>query len=212
MERFLQQQQDPILNDALIQWYQLQKNCKSNRKLKIWAFSEEMWAPTLRDWNNAYKYSLKINKNVDNLNLSANQRIRTSMTLMIEQINYLEQGIPINDDWRYYTQFVKDMFHTKGVTLPKDIATMRAYQTGLQKQNDLEIAVRFSDLDTKSMTCSLKYIGKCQKTFDSGRESESGNLRMGIHITTQVEEIVRNATHVNRWNTFKHTVQASPEW
>jgi len=172
MERSLQQQYG-VQKDAKALWDQLKEDYKSKVKLKVWALRDEMSAVKLRDCENVQEYASKIQGYVNDFNLCAESS--TGTMPKSEHSYYLMQGIPKDDDWRFFTQLMYDKIDTLA-DKPEEIVTkMRAHEARLQQEDDSEVAAMFSKLQTKSKKRNSKHSRKSRKSRDSCSESESSN-------------------------------------
>jgi len=177
MERSLQQQYG-VQKDAKALWDQLKEDYKSKVKLNVWALRDEMSAVKLRDCENVQEYASKIQGHVNDFNLCADSSTGSGTMPKSEHSYYLMQGIPKDDDWRFFTQLMYDKIDTLA-DKPEEIVTkMKAHEARLQKDDDSEVAAMFSKTRTKSEKRNSKHSRKSRKSRDSGSESDgssSGN-------------------------------------
>ena len=142
MERSSQQQYG-VQKDAKALWDQLKEDYKSKVKVNDWALRDEMSAVKLRDCENVQEYASKIQGHVNDFNLCADSSTGSSMMPKSKHSYYLMQGIPRDDDWRFFTQLMYDKIDTLA-DKPEEIVTrMKAHQTRLQKDDDSEVAAMF---------------------------------------------------------------------
>jgi len=100
MERSLQPQHG-IQKDAKTLWNQLKEDYKSKVKLNEWALRDEMLAVMLSDCKNVQEYASKIQEYVKSFNHWAESS--TSTMPKCEHCYYLMQGLPKDDNWRFFT-------------------------------------------------------------------------------------------------------------
>jgi len=182
MERSLQQQYG-VQKDAKTLWDQLKEDYKSKMKLNVWALRDEMSAVKLRDCENVQEYASKIQGYVNDFNLCADSSTGSGMMPKSEHSYYLMQGIPKDDDWRFFTQLMYDKIETLA-DKPEDIVTkMRAQEARLQQEDGSEVAAMFSKLRTKSEKRNSK-TRKSRKTRDSGSESDGSSSESEKHRRT----------------------------
>jgi len=178
MERSLQQQYG-VQKDAKALWDQLKEDYKSKVKLNVWALRDEMSAVKLRDCENVQEYASKIQGYVNDFNLGAEGS--TGTMPKSEHSYYLMQGIPKDDDWRFFTQLMYDKIDTMA-NKPEEIVTkMKAHEARLQKDDDSEVAAMFSKLRTKNEKRNSKHSRKSQKSRGSGSESDGSSLESEKH-------------------------------
>jgi hypothetical protein len=147
MERSLQQQYG-VQKDAKALWDQLKEDYKSKVKLNVWALRDEMSAVKLRDCKNVQEYASKIQGYVNDFNLCAESL--TCTMPKSEHSYYLMQGVPKDDDWRFFTQLMYDRIDTLA-DKPEEIVTkMKAHEARFQKDDDSEVAAISSKLRTKN--------------------------------------------------------------
>jgi len=172
MKRSLQQQYG-IQKDAKALWDQLKEDYKSKVKLNVWALRDEMSAVKLSNCENVQEYSSKIQGYVNDFNLCAESS--TGTMPKSEHSYYLMQGIPKDDDWRFFTQLMYDKIDTMA-DKPEEIVTrMKAHEAWLQKDDDSEVAAMFSKLRTKHKKRNSKHSRKSQKFRGSGSESDGSS-------------------------------------
>jgi hypothetical protein len=100
-----------------------------------------------------------------------------------EHTYYLMKGVPMDDDWRFFTQLMYDKIDTLA-DKPEEIVTkMKAHEARLQKEDDSEVAAMFSKLRTKSEKRSSKQTRKSRKTRSSGSESNGSSLDNEKHAS-----------------------------
>jgi len=196
MERSLQQQYG-VQKDAKALWDQLKEDYKSKVKLNVWALRDEMSAVKLRDCENVQEYASKIQGYVNDFNLGAESS--TGTMPKSEHSYYLMQGIPKDDDWRFFTQLMYDKIDTLA-DKPEEIVTkMKAHEARLQKEDDSDVAAMFSKLQTKSDR--RKQSRKSRKTRDSDSESDGSSSESEKHRRRHTQECYRchKVGHIARY-------------
>jgi len=179
MERSLQQQYG-VQKDAKALWDQLKEDYKSKVKLNVWALRDEMSAVKLRDCENVQEYASKIQGYVNDFNLCADSDSSTGTMPKSEHSYYLMQGVPKDDDWRFFTQLMYDKIDTLA-DKPEEIVTkMKAHEARLQKDDDSEVAAMFSKLRTKSEKRNSKHS---RKSRGSGSESDGSSSESEKHAS-----------------------------
>jgi len=187
MERSLQQQYG-IQKDAKALWDQLKEDYKSKVKLNVWALRDEMSAVKLRDCENVQEYASKIQGHVNDFNLCADSSTGSGTMPKSEHSYYLMQGIPKDDDWRFFTQLMYDKIDTLA-DKPEEIVTkMKAHEARLQKDDDSEVAAMFSKLRTKSEKRNSKHS---RKSRGSGSESDGSSSESEKHRHRHTQECYR---------------------
>jgi len=193
MERSLQQQYG-VQKDAKALWDQLKEDYKSKVKLNVWALRDEMSAVKLSNCENVQEYASKIQSYVNDFNLCADtDSSSTGIGTMpkSEHTYYLMQGIPKNDDWRFFTQLMYDKIDTMA-DKPEEIVTkMKAHEARLQKDDDSEVAAMFSKLRTKNEKRNSKHSRKSQKSRDSSSESDGSSSESEKHRRRHTQECYR---------------------
>ena len=170
MERSLQQQ-DGVQKNAKAWWNQLKENYKSKVKLNVWALRDEMAAVKLRDCDNVQEYASKIPGYVNDFNLCAESS--TGKMPKSDHNNFLMQGIPKDNYWRFYTQLMYDKINTLADKPDEIVTKIKAHEARLHQEDDSEVAGMFSKLRTKIEKRNSKHSRKSRKAYDSGSESES---------------------------------------
>jgi hypothetical protein len=89
-----------------------------------------------------------------------------------EHSYYLMQGIPKDNNWRFFTQLMYDQIDTLADKPEEVVPKMRAHEARLQKEDNLVVAVMFSNLWTKSEKRKLKHTWMSRKTRGSSSESD----------------------------------------
>jgi hypothetical protein len=116
-----------------------------------------------------------------------------------EHSYYLMQGIPKDDDWRFFTQLMYDKIDTLA-DKPEEIVTkMKAHEARLQQEDDSEVAAMFSKLQTKSDR--RKQTRKSRKSRDSGSESDGSSSESEKHRRRRTQECYRchQVGHIARY-------------
>jgi hypothetical protein len=182
MERSLQQQYG-VQKDAKALWDQLKEDYKSKVKLNVWALRDEMSAVKLRDCENVQEYASKIQGYVNDFNLCAESL--TSMMPKSEHSYYLMQGIPNDDDWRFFTQLMYDKIDTLADKPEEVIMKMKAHETRQQQEVDLESIelLALAKTRTKSEKRHSKHSWKSRKSRDSGSESDGSRSENEKHAS-----------------------------
>ena len=145
-----------------------------------------MSAAKLRDCENVQEYASKIQGFVNDFNLCAESS--TGTMPKSEHSYYLMQGIPEDDDWRFFTQLMYDKFDTMA-DKPEEILTkMKAYEARLQKDDDSEVAAMFSKLQTK---CEKRNSKHSRKSRGSGSESDGSSSESEKHRHRNTQECYR---------------------
>jgi len=170
MERSLQQQYG-VQKDVKALWDQLKEDYKLKVKLNVWALRNKMSAVKLSNCENVQEYASKIQGYVNDFNLCVESS--TSTMPKSEHSYYLMQGIPKDDDWRFFTQLMYDKIDTLADKPEEIVMKMKAHEVQLQQEDDSEVAAMFSKLQTKSDR--RKQTRKSQKTHDSGSESDGSS-------------------------------------
>jgi hypothetical protein len=180
MERSLQQQYG-VQKDAKALWDQLKEDYKSQVKLNVWALRDEMSAVKLSNCENVQEYASKIQGHVNDFNLCADSSTGSGTMPKSEHSYYLMQGVPKDDDWRFFTKLMYDKIDTLA-DKPEEIVTkMKAHKAQLQKDDDSEVAAMFSKLRTKSEKRNSKQTRKSLKTRGSGSESDGSSSESEKH-------------------------------
>jgi hypothetical protein len=189
MERSLQQQYG-VQKDAKALWDQLKEDYKSKVKLNVWALRDEMSAVKLSNCENVQEYASKIQGHVNDFNLCADSSTGSGTMPKSEHSYYLMQGVPKDDDWRFFTQLMYDKIDTLA-DKPEEIVTkMKAHEARLQKDDDSEAAM-FSKLRTKSEKRNSKHSRKSQKSRGSGSESDGSSSESEKHRRRHTQECYR---------------------
>jgi len=187
MERSLQQQYG-VQKDAKALWDQLKEDYKSKVKLNVWALRDEISAVKLRDCENVQEYASKILGHVNDFNLCADSSTGSGTMPKSEHSYYLMQGIPKDDDWRFFTQLMYNKIDTLA-DKPEEIVTkMKAHEVRLQKDDDSEVAAMFSKLQTKSEKRNSKHSRKSQRSRGSGSESDGSSSESEKHRCRHTQE------------------------
>jgi hypothetical protein len=116
-----------------------------------------------------------------------------------EHSYYLMQGIPKDDDWRFFTQLMYDKIDTMA-DKPEEIVTkMKAHEARLRKEDYSEVAAMFSKLQTKSDR--RKQTRKSRKSRDSGSESDGSSSESEKHRRRRTQECYRchQVGHIARY-------------
>jgi hypothetical protein len=188
MERSLQQQYG-VQKDVKARWDQLKEDFKSKVKLNVWALRDEISAVKVRDRENVQEYASKIQGYVNDVNLCAD--CSTGTMPKSEHSYYLMQGIPKDDDWRFFTQLRYNKIDTMA-DKPEEIVTrMKAHEGRLQNDDDSEVAAMFSKLRTKSEKRNSKHSQKSQKPRGSGSESDCSSSESEKHRRMHTQECYR---------------------
>jgi len=177
MERSLQQQYG-VQKDAKALWDQLKEDYKSKVKLNVWALRDEMSAVKLSICENVQEYASRIQEHVNDFNLCADSSTGSGTMPTSKHSYYLMQGIPKDDDWRFFTQLMYDKIDTLADKPEEVIVKMKAQEARLQKDDDLEVAAMYSK---KSEQRNSKYSRKSRKSCDSGSESDGGSSENEKH-------------------------------
>jgi len=198
MERSLQQQYG-VQKDAKALWDQLKEDYKSKVKLNVWALRDKMSAVKSSNCENVQEYASKIQCYVNDFNLCAESS--TGTMPKSEHSYYLMQGIPKNDDWRFFTQLMYDKIDTLADKQEEIVSKMKADEARLQKDNDSEVAAMFSKLRTKNEQRNSKHSRKSQKSRGSGSESDGGSSESEKHRRRHTQECYRchKVGHIARY-------------
>jgi len=178
MERSLQQQYG-VQKDAKALWDQLKEDYKSKVKLNVWALRDEMSAVKLSNSENVQEYASMIQGYANDFNLCVESS--TGTMPKSEHSYYLMQGIPKDDDWRFFTQLMYDKIDTLADKPDEVIMKMKAHEARLQKYDDSEVSAMFSKLRTKSEKRNSKHSQKSQKSRGSGSESDGSSSESEKH-------------------------------
>jgi hypothetical protein len=198
MERSLQQQYG-VQKDAKALWDQLKEDYKSKVKLNVWALRDEMSAVKLSNCENVQEYASKIQGHVNDFNLCADSSTGSGTMPKSEHSYYLMQGIPKDDDWRFFTQLMYDKIDTLA-DKPEEIVTkMKAHEARLQKEDDSDVAAMFSKLRTKSD--KRRQTLKSRKSRDSSSESDGSSSESVKHRRRHTQECYRchKVGHIARY-------------
>jgi len=188
MERSLQQQYG-VQKEAKALWDQLKEDYKSKVKLNVWALRHEMSALKLSDCENVQEYASKIQGYVNDFNLCAESS--TGTMPKSEHSYYLMQGIPKDDDWRFFTPLMYDKIDTLADKPEEVVTKMKAHEARLQKEDDSEVAAMFSKLRTKSEKRKSKQTRKSRESRDSGSEGDGSSSESEKHRRRHTEECYR---------------------
>jgi len=180
MERSLQQQYG-VQKDAKALCDQLKEDYKSKVKLNVWALRDEMSAVKLSNCENVQEYASKIQGYVNHFNLSAESSTGTMPTS--EHRYYLMQGIPKDDNWRFFTQLMYDKIDTLADKPEETVRKMKAHEARLQKDDDSEVSGMISTLRTKNKKRNSKCSRKSRKSRDSGSESDDSSSQNERHAS-----------------------------
>jgi hypothetical protein len=207
MERSLQLQYG-IQNDAKALWNKLKENYKSNVKLNIPALQDERSAMRLREYENVQDYASKILSYVNHFNHCADTNSWTSSGTMPKSKHtyYLMKGVPMDHDWRFFTQLMYHKIDTLGDKLEAIVTTMNAHKARHQPKIDLE-SIEFLALGkmrTKSEKRSSKHSRKSLKSCHcdsqgNGSSSESQNHRRRHWTDTQECSRSHQVGHIARY-------------
>jgi len=198
MERSLQQQYG-VQKDAKALWDQLKDDYKLKVKLNVWALRDEMSAVKLRDCENVQKYASKIQGYVNNFNLCANSSTGSGMMPRSEHSYYLMQGIPKDDDGRFFTQLMYDKIDTLADKPEEVIMETIAHEARQQQEVDSE-SIELLAL-AKTRTKGEKRNSKSRKSRDSGSESDGNSLESEKHRHRHIQECYRchKVGHIARY-------------
>jgi len=180
VERSLQEQYG-VQKDAKALWDQLKEDYKSKVKLNVWALHDEMSAVKLSNCENVQEYASKIQGYGNDFNLCAESS--TGTMPKTEHSYYVMQGIPKDDDWRFFTQLMWDKIDTLA-DKPEEIVTkIKAHEARHQQEVDFESIelVPLAKTRTKSEKRSSKHSRMSQKSRDSGSEIDSSSLESEKH-------------------------------
>ena len=113
IERLLQQQYG-VQKAANALWDPLNKDYKSKVKLNVCALRNKMSAVKLSNGEIVQEYTLMIRSSVNEFNLCANTDSSTGTGTMPKSNHtyYLMNGVPMDDDWRFFTQLMNDKTDT----------------------------------------------------------------------------------------------------
>jgi len=158
-----------------------------------------MSAVKLRDCENVQEYASKIQGYVNDFNLCAESS--TGTMPKSEHSYYLMQGIPKDDDWRFFTQLMYDKIDTLADKPEEVIVKMKAHDARLQKDDDSEAVAMFSKLRTKSAKWSSKHSRKSRKSRDSGSDSDGSSSESEKHRRRHTQECYRchKVGHIARY-------------
>jgi len=196
MERSLQQQYG-VQKDAKALWDQLKEDYKSKVKLNVWALRDEMSAVKLSNCENVQEYPSKVQAHVNDFNLCADISTGSGTKPKSEHSYSQMQGIPKDDDWRFFTQLMYDKINTLA-DKPEEIVTkIKAHEARLQKDHDSEVGAMFSKLRTKSEKRNSKHSRKSS----SGSESDGSSLESEKHRCRRTQEYYRwhKVGHIARY-------------
>jgi hypothetical protein len=107
-----------------------------------------MSAVKLRDCENVQEYASKIQGYVNDFNLCADSSTGSGTMPKSVHSYYPIQGIPKDDDWRFFTQLMYDKIDTLADTPEEIVTKMRAHEARLQQEDGSEVAALFSKLRT----------------------------------------------------------------
>ena len=110
----------------------------------------------------------------------------------IEQTNYLMQGAPRDNDWRYFTELIYDKMDTLADKPEEVIMFMKPYEVRLQKKDDSEVA----GINSMSRTEVIK-VGR----FSSPRSRVREEVRVMVvvpRVRSIAAGILIHATHAIR--------------
>jgi hypothetical protein len=122
------QQQYVVQKDAKALWDQLKEDYKSKVKLNVWALRDEMSAVKLSNCENVQEYASKIQGHVNDFNLCAGSSTGSGTMPKSEHSYYLMQGVPKNDDWRFFTQLMYDKIDTLADNPEEIVTKMKAHE------------------------------------------------------------------------------------
>jgi len=160
-----------------------------------------MSAVKLRDCENVQEYASKIQGYVNDFNLSAESE--TGTMPKSEHSYYLMQGIPKDDDWRFFTQLMYDKIDTL-VDKPEEIVTkMKAHAARHQQEVDLESIELLALAKTRRKSDKRRQTRKSRKSSDSGSESDASSLESEKHRCRRTQECYR-------WHKVGHIVRYCP--
>jgi hypothetical protein len=120
-----------------------------------------------------------------------------------EHSYYLMQGIPKDDDWRFFTQLMYDKIDTLA-DKPEEIVTkMKAHEARHQQEVDLESIelLALAKTRTKSEKRSSKHTRKSRKSRDSDSESDGSSSESEKHRRRHTQECYRchKVGHIARY-------------
>ena len=126
----------------------------------MWALHDEMSAVKLSKCENVQEYTSKIQGYVIDFNLCAENS--TGTMLKSEHSYYLMQGIPKDDDWRFFTQLMYDKIDTLADKPEEIVMNLKAHKARHQQEVDLESIelLALAMMRTKSEKRSSKHSRK----------------------------------------------------
>jgi hypothetical protein len=131
-----------------------------------------MFPVRVGDCQNVQDYASKMQGYVNNLNLSADTSTGSSTMPKSEHSYHLMQGIPKDDDWKFFTQLMYDTINTLADNPEQIVRTLRAHEAQVQMDDDLEVIAMSSKLQTKSEKRNAKQTWKSRKSHDCHSESD----------------------------------------
>jgi len=182
MEKSLQQQYG-VQKDAKALWDQLKEDYKSQVKLNVWALRDEMSVVKLSNCENVQEYASKIQGHVNDFNLCADSSTGSGTMPKSEHSYYLMQGIPKDDDWRFFTQLMYNKIDTLADKPEEIVMKMKAHEARHQQEVDSESIELLALAKTrrKSEKRSSKHSRKSQKSRGSGSESDGSSSESDKH-------------------------------
>jgi hypothetical protein len=206
MERSLQQQYG-VQKDTKALWDQLKQDYKLKVKLNVWALRDEMSAVRMSDCENVQEYASMIQSYVNDFNLCPDTDSSSSTGSgpmpKSEHTYYLMKGVPKDDDWRFFTQLMKDKIDTLADKLDEIVTKMKAHEARQQQAVDLERIELLAQAKTrtKSEKRSSKHSRKSRKSRDSGSESDSSSSESEKHRRRHTQECYRchQVGHIARY-------------
>jgi hypothetical protein len=208
MKRSLQQQYG-VQKDAKALWDQLKEDYKSMVKFNVWALRDEMSAVKLSNSENVQEYASKIQGHVNDFNLCADSSTGSGTMPKSKHSYYLMQGIPKNDDWRFFTQLMYDKIDTLADKLEEIVTKTKSHEARLPKDDHSEVAAMFSKPRTNSD--KRRQTQKSRKSRDSGSESDGSSSKSEKHRRRRTQECYRchKVGHIARYCPSTAPVESS---
>jgi len=147
------QPQYGVQNNAEVLWDQLKKNYEWKVKPDDWASLDQMSVVKLRDSENVQKHALKIQGYVNDFNLHVESY--TGTMPKSEHSYNLMQDVPMDDDWRFFTQLMYNKIVALANKLVEIAMNMEAHEALQQQEVDVE-SIECLAL-AKTMTTSEKW-------------------------------------------------------
>jgi hypothetical protein len=101
------------------------------------------------------------------------------------------QGIPKDDDWKFFTQLMYDTINTLADNPEQIVRTLRAHEAQVQMDDDLEVVAMSSKLQTKSEKRNAKQTWKSRKSHDCHSESDGSCSESEKHRLWHTQECYR---------------------